>query len=178
MEDTIIAISIIAAIVSIITMIVFFVMAANVAKIKRTLDRAEPAIPRYLALSEEEAYIGNREKAKEYLLRTKFHISKSDAYNVLINGVWVTKINLLKSINSKLRGLVDIDEAARIPSLVEGELVVEVATGKQMVVAETTPDGTYKCTDLSGITHILPESEIMGIDNWVKATNEIKKSHK
>lgn len=69
MEEAII----IGAIIQIITLTVFFVMASNVSKIKKHIDPDKRAGIRYFEMAQEEIYLGNKEKAKEYLLRVKFH---------------------------------------------------------------------------------------------------------
>ncbi len=61
---------VIGAIIQLITLIVFFVMGFNIEKIRRELEVVSGQ--RYMEMAEEEKYIGNKEKAKEYLLRAKY----------------------------------------------------------------------------------------------------------
>lgn len=63
---------IIGAIINIIVLIVFFVMASNVSKILKHLTKRNN-YTNYLDLAAEEIYIGNKEKAKEYLLKAEFN---------------------------------------------------------------------------------------------------------
>ena len=66
---------IISAIIQAVTLIVFFVMAANVSAIKKDLVK-ELYYPDYIEKFEEEKYIGNKTKAKEWLLRLDFNLQK------------------------------------------------------------------------------------------------------
>lgn len=66
---------IIAAIIQIITLIVFFIMANNVSKIKKIL-RKEFSFDEYIEMSNEELYVGNTTKAKELLLRAEYPLQK------------------------------------------------------------------------------------------------------
>lgn len=68
-------IPVVAAIVQIIILVVFFVMAKNVSEIKKNINR-KPSIKEYLDMAGEEKYVGNKEKAKEYFLRAKYHTEK------------------------------------------------------------------------------------------------------
>jgi len=68
-------ISVIAIIISFITLIVFFVMASNVSAIKREMEQ-ELSFEDYIDKSNEEKYIGNKVKAKEWLLRAEYKLIK------------------------------------------------------------------------------------------------------
>lgn len=66
-------ISVIAGIISIISLIVFFGMASNVSAIKREMEQ-ELSFEDYIDKSNEEKYIGN--KVKEWLLRAEYKLIK------------------------------------------------------------------------------------------------------
>ena len=68
-------ISVIAGIISIISLIVFFGMASNVSAIKREMEQ-ELSFEDYIDKSNEEKYIGNKVKAKEWLLRAEYQLIK------------------------------------------------------------------------------------------------------
>lgn len=71
MEENVI---ILAAAIHLATLIVFFVMASNVSKINRKLhgeSRKYPGIE-YYKLAQEEMYVGNKDKARDYLMRAKY----------------------------------------------------------------------------------------------------------
>lgn len=64
---------IVAAVVQTVILVVFFLLANNVAEIKKQLNR-RPTIKEYIDMAAEEKYIGNKEKAKEYLFRAKYQL--------------------------------------------------------------------------------------------------------
>lgn len=66
-------IPIIIVLVQIIILFIFFGMASNVSEIKKNINR-RPTLKEYLDMAEEEKYIGNKEKAKEFFLRAKFNV--------------------------------------------------------------------------------------------------------
>ena len=68
---------IIVAIIQIITLIVFFVMASNIGKIKNHLLHKASGDD-FLAMASLEEYLGNKEKAREHLLRAKYRIKTSE----------------------------------------------------------------------------------------------------
>lgn len=67
---------ILAGIIQIITLIVFFVMAGNISAIKKELTKSLETND-YIEKSNEEKFIGNKEKAEEWLLRAIYHLNKS-----------------------------------------------------------------------------------------------------
>lgn len=69
------AIMIIVGVVQVISLVVFFVMTANVSAIKKDLLK-ELYYPDYIEKFEEEKYLGNKEKAKEWLLRLDYKLQK------------------------------------------------------------------------------------------------------
>lgn len=75
MED-LSTILIIAGILNFIVLIVFFTMAGNISKILKHLTKRNSYI-NYVDLAEEEYYLGNKEKAREYLLRAELNAKKS-----------------------------------------------------------------------------------------------------
>jgi len=76
---------IIVGIIQLITLIVFFVMASNVASIKKMM-RATSASS-YINLAGEEAYLGNTSKAKEYYLRAKYKYDSDQEKYLDTNGI-------------------------------------------------------------------------------------------
>ena len=67
---------IVGAIINFIVLIVFFVMAGNIAAIKKEFTKSLD-INDYVEKSNEEKFIGNKEKAEEWLLRALYHLNKS-----------------------------------------------------------------------------------------------------
>lgn len=65
------ALVVIGAVVQLATLIVFFVLAFNVSKIKDSIVKPYSG-KQYLSMADEEKYIGNKDKAKEYLMRAKY----------------------------------------------------------------------------------------------------------
>lgn len=62
--------------VQIIVLIVFFVMASNVSKIK---DQLQMNAKKMIEEGDMEFYAGNKGKAKEYYLKAKYRMDKGDA---------------------------------------------------------------------------------------------------
>ncbi len=86
------AIIIIGAIIQLALLIVFFVMASNVSKIKKHLLKTDATGERYFNKAQEEIQIGHKEKAKEYLLRAKYyyevkHEGATGSYRS--DGAWI-----------------------------------------------------------------------------------------
>jgi len=69
------SILILAAIIQLITLIVFFVMASNVSAIKKEMTKTL-TLDQYIDKSNEEKFIGNKAKAKEWLLRAEYNLLK------------------------------------------------------------------------------------------------------
>jgi hypothetical protein len=165
---------IIASIISLVALIVFFVMAHNINVIKKHLTGGESPISRYLSLAAEEKSIGNKDKAREYLLRAKHRVAQSSDSGVSVHGEWHKKSSVIEMIDARIRGLdgvSEIDRAQHAKKLqfAEGDLVVELATGKQMRIAEILPAGEYKCNVAgSPVCNLFLESEIMEFDKWVR----------
>ena len=71
---------VIVGIIQLITLIVFFVMASNVAEIKRMLKPKSASD--LIDLAEEEKYLGNVSLSKEYYLRAKYKYENEDKHTV------------------------------------------------------------------------------------------------
>lgn len=71
MEDGVIVAIVIAGALQLVLWIVFFVMAWNISTIRREVSYSHEKASQYLEMAKEEIYIGNKEKAKEYLLRAR-----------------------------------------------------------------------------------------------------------
>jgi len=69
MENNIEVFILIMAILQIIILIVFFIMAGNIAKIKNSLTMNTK---KYIEMGDMEEYVGNKVKAKEYYLKAKY----------------------------------------------------------------------------------------------------------
>lgn len=69
MENNIEIFIIIMAILQIIVLIVFFIMAGNIAKIKNDITMNTK---KYIEMGDMEEYAGNKAKAKEYYLKAKY----------------------------------------------------------------------------------------------------------
>lgn len=65
---------ILAGVIQLITLIVFFVMAGNISAIKNELTKSLETND-YIEKSNEEKFIGNKEKAEEWLLRALYHLN-------------------------------------------------------------------------------------------------------
>lgn len=76
---------IITAIIQIITLIVFFVMAANVSTIKKKLIN-KYTMEQFIERSNEEKYVGNLESAREFLLRAEYQLMKKKDVLVIENN--------------------------------------------------------------------------------------------
>lgn len=96
---------IIFAIIQVIILIVFCVMASNVSKIKKylTIGDDHPGL-RYRKMAREERYIGNKEKAKEYLMRARYQYEDmnesyydTDSGEYLSGSAGVTQVDKLIS---------------------------------------------------------------------------------
>lgn len=97
---------IIAALIQLITLIVFFVMAANVSKIKKELQK-ELSYDDYIERYEEEKFIGNKQNAKELLMRLYFKLQKEiDVLNSQGNDLF--KEDRINSINVKREKIFDL----------------------------------------------------------------------
>lgn len=66
---------IITALINVIVLIVFLVMAKNVSDIKKILSKGF-SYEEYMDSADEELHIGNKEKAREYLLKADFRARK------------------------------------------------------------------------------------------------------
>lgn len=98
---------IITGIIQVITLIVFFVMAANLASIKNNLYYEDPPVSKYMRMADEEIYIGDKQKAKEYLLRAKYYcmIVYKTYVRVNVNGEWINRGEVIANIDEKIAGL-------------------------------------------------------------------------
>lgn len=67
--------SIIIGIISLIALIKFFEIASNVRKIK---DQLFFSADDYISKAREELFVGNKEKTREYYLRARFSVAKSN----------------------------------------------------------------------------------------------------
>ena len=159
------AIIVISAIVSLVTLIVFFVMASNIAAIKRSMPNQEWPVVKFLRLADEEEYIDNKEKAKEYLLRARYYTEQNSNNNVLINDTWVPKEKAIKMID---RRIARIDGSELLSGFEEGTLVAHINTGQQMRIGEFLPDGKYRCYSNGMRVGDFSEEEFMEFDKWVK----------
>ena len=94
----------IGAIIQIITLIVFFVMAGNISKINKRI--ASISGEEYLRMAEEEKYIGDKEKAKEYLLRAKYRFEvMGDVHNEWKDGIKLSADEIATKINKQISEL-------------------------------------------------------------------------
>lgn len=84
---------VIVAIVQVIVLVVFFVLAANVAKIKKSITIKNGAY--YLELAEMEAYVGNKQIAIDNYMRAKLCYKKE--YATVVDGD-----HILQSILEKI----------------------------------------------------------------------------
>ncbi len=98
---------IVGAIIQMITLIVFFVMAHNVAKINKKLQ-SQAFVRNYMEMAEEEKSIGNNAKAKEYLLRAKYRCGKTHSFDLieLTDGECSVKDNAIVKIDELLSELI------------------------------------------------------------------------
>ncbi|MFA6335082.1 MAG: hypothetical protein WCX48_05920 [Bacteroidales bacterium] len=78
---------VIAAIIQLVTLVVFFVMASNVSAIKNELKK-EFSSTDYIEQSNEEKYVGNKAKAKEWLLRAEYNLQKRFEKIKYISSPW------------------------------------------------------------------------------------------
>lgn len=87
---------ILSAAINIIILIVFFVMASNIAKIRKHLEN--PPLVNMIHEADMEKYAGNKEKARELYLKVKYRIDvlKEKNYNSdgkVIPGLSTTDLN-------------------------------------------------------------------------------------
>lgn len=87
------AIVIISGIVSLISLIVFFVMASNIAKIAKSVsdiriivDSENIIAESLLIMADKQIYLGNKEKAKEYFLRARYRYEKEEEFYYEFNN--------------------------------------------------------------------------------------------
>ncbi len=95
----------ISAVISLITLIVFFVMASNVSKINKTLHRTMFPGAEFYGKAQEELYVGNKAKTKEYLLRAKFQYEVKEETYYLPNGEWADRSEIIAKIDEQLSKL-------------------------------------------------------------------------
>lgn len=100
MAETII---IIGVIVEVITLIVFFVMASNVASIKKNL--CNTSAEEYMRMAGEEEFVGNKLKAKEYLMRAKYRYEVAKETYYLPNGLECDRRVIIAQIEKKISEL-------------------------------------------------------------------------
>lgn len=103
MENSIMTVVAVGAVIQLIFLIVFFVMASNVSKIRKHLV-AELQGKRYFEIAQEEIYIGNKDKAKEYLLRAKYRYEVMEE-NYYVNGELSPPSIIIKKIDKLLSEL-------------------------------------------------------------------------
>lgn len=86
------------AAINVIVLIVFFVMANNVAKIKKSLDNS---LLRLVQDADMEKYAGNKEKAKELYLKAKYRIEVLNEKNYGSDGKVIPGLSM-GYINNKI----------------------------------------------------------------------------
>lgn len=84
---------VIVAIVQVIVLVVFFMLAANVAKIKKSITVKDTAY--YIDLAKMETYLGNKQSAIDNYMRVKFCYKKE--YATVVDGD-----HILQSILEKI----------------------------------------------------------------------------
>lgn len=106
MEEGMIFAIVIACIIQVVVLVVFFVMAKNISTIKKHITNNLTVI-KYTHMADEEIYIGNKEKAKEYLLRAKYICEVVyDGYGyIYIDGEKFDRIEFIADIDKKLAEL-------------------------------------------------------------------------
>lgn len=84
---------VIVAIIQIITLIVFFVMASNVSAIKKEMTKTL-SLDQYIDKSNEEKFIGDIVKAKEWLLRAEYSLLKDKEEVRKMSSEYMLETNL------------------------------------------------------------------------------------
>lgn len=103
--DDLKVILIIGAIINIIVLIVFFVMAGNISDIKKMLSKGF-SYEEYMEMSNEEIHIGNKEKARELLLKADYRAKKD--YNKNKDVEW-SRLEIQKVLDEIQRRLQSIN---------------------------------------------------------------------
>ena len=98
---------IIGAIIQLFTLIVFFIMASNISKIKKHLLRmVDDGGYMYFNMAKEELYVGDKEKSKDLLLRAKYQYKNSpDGVLYLWGDQWRDKSDIVAEIDGLLAEL-------------------------------------------------------------------------
>lgn len=107
---------ILSAVISLVGLIVFFVMAGNVSKMLKKISEIlfilrddDISAENLLKMAERQMYIGNKGKAKEYLLRAKYcyEVEHENYYSVNSQGYrhWADSKEIIDEIDKKVAAL-------------------------------------------------------------------------
>lgn len=91
------------AILELVTLIAFFVLVYNVSAIKKKIE-SQDDVPQFMEKAKEEEFLGNIDKAKEYLLRSKFRLNKIEG-NPYLPELLSYKEQVIKLIDEHLAKL-------------------------------------------------------------------------
>lgn len=91
---------ILSAALNVIVLVVFFVMANNIAKIRKHLEN--PPLLDLIHEADMEKYVGNKEKARELYLKAKYHIEVLNEKHYNTDGTIISALSLGDKLNQKI----------------------------------------------------------------------------
>ena len=87
-------------ILELVTLVAFFVLVYNVSAIKNKIE-SQDDVPQFMEKAKEEEFLGNIDKAKEYLLKSKFRLTKIEG-NPYLPELSSYKDQMMKLIDKEL----------------------------------------------------------------------------